>query len=375
MPFHPSDHVADVPASAGEVLAALRARGSAAAADAHSGEALADRTDQLLKSLAEHGVRPGEPVHVDAAEPVDTVLGCLAVWLSGGVPAVGPATAAGAVRLVLDVPGGTVLADAAGAPDTEPVRVDAALIVSAELAGCVAHPADALGHLRLPDERPASLAVLADWRVDAWLPLVLEAWLGGTPHVSLLPEDADGAAAAPVGGGPAVLACPSGRLAAAPALAAAGAFAHRTTWGGGPAPADETVTHGFGDHQVLAVTRAHSADGGTGPRGRVPGRHRVCNAAGRQLPTNAWGMLALAGRLPVVADGYPELLAALAAAPGERTVVTEYRARGRSDGTVEFDPRPQDALRFAGRRLAPAATARALAAAGVADAALVVRDT
>ncbi|GHA94645.1 SDR family NAD(P)-dependent oxidoreductase [Streptomyces termitum] len=372
MPFHPFDHLTDVATPAGEVLTALRARGSAAAAGAHSGEALADRTDRLVKSLAEHGVRPGEPVHVAAAEPVGTALGCLAVWLSGGVPAVGPATADGAVRVALDVPGGAARAHGAGAdgtPDAEPVRVDAALLVSEELTGAVAHPAGGLGRLGLPAERPSSLVVLADWRVDAWLPLVLEAWLDGTVRVTLLADDGT-----PPTEGSAVLACPADRLATDPALAA-GAYAHRITWGVGPAPADETVTHGFGDHHVLAVTRAHPADGGTGHRGEVPGRHRVCNAAGRPLPTNAWGLLALAGRLPVVADGYPELLAALAATPGERTAVTGHRARRRSDGTVEFDTRPQDALRLAGRRLAPAATSRALAAAGLTDAALVVRDT
>ncbi|MFI2782682.1 SDR family NAD(P)-dependent oxidoreductase [Streptomyces sp. ALB3] len=376
MPFHLFEHATDAAAPAGEVLAALRARGSSAAADAHSGEALADRTDRLLKSLAEHGVRPGEPVHVAAAEAVETVLGCLAVWLSGGVPGVGPATADGATRLVVDVAAGAALAAAGHEPggrDEEPVRVDAALLVSAELTGCVAHPTGSLGRLRLPAERPASLLVLADWRVDAWLPLVLEAWLDGTERISLR---SDGFwDAGPLPDGPAVLAGPASRPTADAAPAAAGTFTHRITWGAGPAPADGTVTHGFGDHHVLAVTRAHPADGGSAHRGEVPGRHRVCNPAGRPLPTNAWGLLALAGRLPFVADGLGELLAAVAAEPGERTLLTGYRARKRSDGTVEFDTRREDALRFAGRLLSPAAVTRVLAGAGLADAALVARDT
>ena len=100
------------------------------------------------------------------------------------------------------------------------------------------------------------------------------------------------------------------------------------TWGGGlpAAPADRHV-HAFGDHFVLALSRRQEADG---ERGWVPGRHRVCNPAGRPLPDNAWGRLALAGVLPTIAD----TLAGLAtpaglAAPVERTWLTDYRARRR----------------------------------------------
>ncbi|MFE1843445.1 hypothetical protein ACFW8Z_08305, partial [Streptomyces sp. NPDC059515] len=98
MSFHPFEDATDASAPAGEVLAALRARGSSAAAGTCSGEALADWTDGLLKPLAEHGVRHGEPVHVAAAGPAEVAVGCLAVWLAGGVPGTGPATAVGGGR-------------------------------------------------------------------------------------------------------------------------------------------------------------------------------------------------------------------------------------------------------------------------------------
>src|SRR5690606_39663408 len=89
-----------------------------------------------------------------------------------GVPGTGPATADGATRLVLDVAGRSVRAGdpaghaAGGAREEEPVLTDAALLVSAELTGCVAHPAGSLDRLRLPAGRPGPLLVLADWRVD-----------------------------------------------------------------------------------------------------------------------------------------------------------------------------------------------------------------
>ncbi|GGP99479.1 SDR family NAD(P)-dependent oxidoreductase [Streptomyces roseolilacinus] len=366
MPTRPFEHATDAAAPAGEVLAALRARGRAAAADTHGGDALADWVDRLAKTLTGYAVRPGELVHVAAAEPVETVVGCLAVWLSGAVPGVGPGTADGPSRLVLDVAAETVRTRAG-----EPAEVDAALLVSEDLVGCVAHPAATLGRLRLPAETPAAVVVLADWRADAWLPLVLEAWLAGVERLSLRP---DGPVAPD---GDAVLVCPAGRLAADPALAADGAFAGWVTWGAGTAgapPADDLRLHGFGDHFVLAATRAHTPGGGHAQRGEVYGRHRVCNAEGRPLPVNAWGLLALAGRLPVVGDTAEETLAAVRAEPAERTWVTDHRARKRNDGTIEFDLRELNALRIAGRRLSPAATARALAAAGLPDAALVARD-
>ncbi|WP_030542851.1 AMP-binding protein [Streptomyces albus] len=366
MPTRPFEHATDTAVLAGEVLAALRARGRAVAADTHSGETLADWVDGLAKSLAEYAARPGELVHVASAGPLETVVGCLAAWLSGAVPGVGPGTADGPSRLVLDV-AGRVTRSRAG----EPAEVDAALLVSEDLVGCVAHPPASLGRLRLPARSYGAVAVLADWRADAWLPLVLEAWLTGVEHLSLRP---DGPAAPDAD---AVLVCPAGRLAADPGLAADGAFAGWVTWGAGTAGApraDDARLHGFGDHFVLAATRAHTPDGGRAQRGEVYGRHRVCNAAGRPLPVNAWGLLALAGRLPVVGDTADATLAAVRAEPAERSRVTDYRARKRSDGTVEFDLRGLDALRIAGRRLSPAAAARALAAAGLPDAALVARD-
>ncbi|MYQ53460.1 hypothetical protein GA0115247_12161, partial [Streptomyces sp. PalvLS-984] len=353
MPSHPFEHTSDAAEAAAEVLSALRSRGEAPAADALTGRELAGRVDRLVEALAGHAVRRGEVVRVHGEGPGDLVTGCLAVWLAHAVPHVGPEAGDGPARLALDV-------RAAGATDRggEPAGADAALLVSEDLVGCVAHPVATLGRLRLP-EKTARLLVAADWRVDAWLPLVLEAWTAGVEQISLLPGDAWPEPAAD-----AVLACPAWRLGADPRLAADGAFAGRVTWGAGtaPGPGDDTWLHGFGDTFVLASTRAGDPAGDPrAHRGEVYGRHRVTNAAGRALPANAWGRLALAGRLPTAGDSARSVLDALREGPAERTWVTEYRARGRSDGTVEFDPRALDPLRVAGRRLSPEATARTIA--------------
>ncbi|MCE7082634.1 SDR family NAD(P)-dependent oxidoreductase [Streptomyces sp. ST2-7A] len=366
MPSHPFEHATDGAALAGEVLAALRARGHADATDTHSGVALADRIERLGESLGEQAAQCGEPVRVVAADPLETVLGCLAVWLSGAVPGVGAGAGDGPPRLVLDV-----ARDTARSVNGERTEVDAALLVSEDLVGCVAHPRETLGRLRLPVDTPGTVVVLADWRVDAWLPLVLEAWVTGVERLSLRtggPVTPDGEA---------LLACPTTRLVADPALAAESAFTTRVTWGagtGGVLPAGCSLLHGFGDHFVLAVTRVRMPDGARTLRGEVPGRHRVCNAAGRPLPTNAHGLLALAGRVPVIGDTVAEVLGAMRAEPGERVWLTDHRARRRNDHTIEFDLRELDALRIAGRRLSPTAVTRVLAEAGLPGAALVTRD-
>ncbi|MEV3948895.1 SDR family NAD(P)-dependent oxidoreductase [Streptomyces halstedii] len=366
MPSHPFEHTSDAAQTAAEVLSALRSRGETPAADALTGRELAGRVDRLVEALAGHAVRRGEVVRVHGEGPGDLVTGCLAVWLAHAVPHVGPEAGDGPARLALDV-------RAAGATDRggEPAGADAALLVSEDLVGCVAHPVATLGRLRLP-EKTARLLVAADWRVDAWLPLVLEAWTAGVEQISLLPGDA-----CPEPAADAVLACPAWRLGAAPRLAADGAFAGRVTWGAGtaPGPGDGTRLHGFGDTFVLASTRAGDPAGDPrAHRGEVYGRHRVTNAAGRALPANAWGRLALAGRLPTAGDSARSVLDALREESAERTWVTEYRARGRSDGTVEFDPRALDPLRVAGRRLSPEATARTIAPAVPPGAVLVARD-
>ncbi|SCD90879.1 hypothetical protein [Streptomyces sp. PpalLS-921] len=280
MPSHPFEHTSDAAEAAAEVLSALRSRGEAPAADALTGRELAGRVDRLVEALAGHAVRRGEVVRVHGEGPGDLVTGCLAVWLAHAVPHVGPEAGEGPARLALDV-------RAAGATDRggEPAGADAALLVSEDLVGCVAHPVATLGRLRLP-EKTARLLVAADWRVDAWLPLVLEAWTAGVEQISLLPGDA-----CPEPAADAVLACPAWRLGAAPRLAADGAFAGRVTWGAGtaPGPGDGTRLHGFGDTFVLASTRAGDPAGDPrAHRGEVYGRHRVTNAAGRALPANAW---------------------------------------------------------------------------------------
>jgi non-ribosomal peptide synthase protein (TIGR01720 family) len=89
------------------------------------------------------------------------------------------------------------------------------------------------------------------------------------------------------------------------------------------------------------------------------------------LPDNAWGRLVLAGDLPVLGLDIEE---ALAARPDERMVVTGYRARSRNDGSIEFEAEMPARL-HAGRPLAPALVARALAQAGIGAAGLLSRGT
>ncbi|WP_424188053.1 AMP-binding protein [Actinokineospora sp. G85] len=324
-PFAPHDP-ADV---ARRVRAALPER---AGLSGRPGAELASAVDSAVDSAAAavDDAGPGAVVAV-AGEPVDVLVGCLGAWLAGAVPWVGPGA-----------PGGAAL------PGT-------ALVVSEPLVGCVAHPAQRLGGLE-PPEGAERVVVHADWRVDAWLPAVCAALLAGVPQVELV---AAGSAASGSGG---VLAFPGHAV-----PAGAEGFDHWLTWGAERPDGGPGQRHGFGDHFVLAPLDPPTP--GQGPRGRVPGRHRVLGAAGRPIPDNAWGVLGLAGVLPVVADTPDDLLAA---DRGDRTWVTDQRARRRSDGAIEFDT--AGPVRFAGRRLAPALVRRALAEAGLADAALLARD-
>ncbi len=367
MQSNPFEDVTGTAELAGRVLEALRARGDAPAADKHGGDALADWATDLAAALREREVGPGELVSVVASEPVHTVIGCLAAWQAGATPWTGPADAP--ARLELLVAGRTVTAH-----PYEPVHLDAALMVSEILVGCVAHPLISLGRLQPPVEAPEAVRILADWRVDAWLPVVVRAWLAGVPRVSLHPADV--ASAADLTADPAaLLACPAVRL--GDAAPSGGGYAGLLSWGAGPQDrlaSDERHQHGFGDHFVLAAAHHRPADGERSLRGQVHGRHRICNPAGRPLPDNAWGRLALAGRLPVIGDTVDAVAESLAAEPGPRTSVTDYRARRRSDGSVEFDLSELDPLRYVGRRLATAPVTRLLAAAGLTDAALLARN-
>ena len=355
MPSNPFVHATDAAEVADRVLTALRARGDTPVVNGCGGTRLATEVTALADALGGCGVQPLELVAVDAGSPLDVLIACLAAWRAGATPWVGPGTPA---RLALRPGEGAVRLRDDGA-----VLRDDALVVAEPLVGCVAYPAEWLGGLALSDPASASLRLLADWRVDAWLPLVVTAWLAGVPRVDLLPASTE-ARDAEAGG---VLAFP-GHL----RPAGAELFDEWVTWGATrPAglPAERHL-HGFGDHFVLAIITGEHGVTGQGPRGRVRGRHRVLHSSGRPIPDNAWGLLGLAGRLPAVADTTAEL----AAGPQERRWVTDLRARRRSDGTIEFDLAETDPLRFAGRRLAPSLVRQALAAAGLADTALLARE-
>ncbi|WP_133901532.1 SDR family NAD(P)-dependent oxidoreductase [Actinophytocola oryzae] len=291
----------------------------------------------LASRVAAVPVAPRSSVAVTAADPVDVLVACMAAWLADATPVVGPS-------------------------DTLP-PAGAGLVVVEPLVGAVAHPMATLGRLTVPDVD--ELHVVADWRVDVWVPLALAALRTGRIRVTLLPESPGGGPAPTSGAG---LACPAALLARSPQLAEADAFASWVTWGGGlptTPPADRHV-HAFGDHFVVGTSRRSVVDG---DRGWVPGRHRVCNPAGRPLPDNAWGLLALAGELPTVASTPTAL-----DAPGERTWLTDYRARRRPDGSIEFDQRVPDPTRVSGRRLDPVLVAELLSDVELPGGVLTARD-
>lgn len=343
----------DVRALAARTLEALRAYGARPALNRHAGDAVADLVDGLVRDLRRHDVRPGELLALAGGDPVRQLAGVLAAWLAGATPCTGPAGAA--LRLRLD-------ADGVRAGGGAAQCLAAALVVVEPLVGAVAHPLATLGRLPLPAESAAALVIVADWRVDAWLPLALRALRDGIADIALLPDAPDAAVPAGV-----PLAAPLAWIAGQPAegqpaLGTAGLL----TWGGGsPAAADDgrRHLHAAGDHFVIGTGRAGAQ------RTHVFGRHQVCNGAGRVLPDNAWGVLALAGTLPVVADALGAL-----AAPAERTWLTGYRARRRADGSVEFDDAGLSGRRHAGRCLSAALVDRLLAECGLGDAALVASD-
>jgi acyl-CoA synthetase (AMP-forming)/AMP-acid ligase II/aryl carrier-like protein len=317
------------------VLTALRARKQPV--DGGTTADLVDRVEAQAADLAAAGVGAGEPVEL-AGAAADVFAAALAVWRAGGVPWTGH----GPARWQLSAGEVTALADG------DPVVCSDALVVAEPLVGVVGHPLTRLGLVDVPTSE--RLTVVADWRVDVWLPLVCAAIMSDVDQIALADEFAvDGRG---------TLAFPGHR-------APGKGFDAWVTWGrarpeGGP----ENHLHVFGDHFSLALNES-------GTRGTVLGRHRVLNAAGRPIPGNAWGLLGLAGELPLIADTVAEFLAA---DRGERTWVTDYRARRRTDGTVEFDLAGTDPLRLAGRRISPELLGDALARAGLSEAALLVRD-
>ncbi|BAI74130.1 polyketide synthase (plasmid) [Azospirillum sp. B510] len=265
----------------------------------------------------------------------------LAVWSCGATPAAG-CTATGI-----------------------PLRIEAGLVVVEELVGAVAHPLETLGRLPLPEGRPGELAILCDHRADVWLPLALGAAAAGVARITLVREGERPAVSGPVAGGG------SGALLAAPDAVLAGlditGFGSVLTWGGGPGGSDATLSvphaHAFGDHYVLA----HATDGS--PRLRVLDRHRILGASGQPLPENAWGTLALSGRLPVVVDTLDALVT-----PEDRKTGTGLRARRRPGGLVEVDHAARRPFLHRGRLLAPRLVAAALAEAGGAGCIALCRD-
>ncbi|ELX11417.1 polyketide synthase [Janthinobacterium sp. HH01] len=332
------------------VLQALRRYGERPALNRQSGGALAGQVAALAQALRQHEVRPHELVTLADADPVQTVAGVLAAWLAGATPCVGPA--APDQRLWLEH--GALRHSRAA-----PACLDAALVVEQALVGAVAHPLATLGRLAWPAPAPA-LAIVADWRADAWLPLVLQALLDDVAAITLL------AAGQPLTAAPHWLAAPRHWLGAQDDAASATAAAGLLTWGGGDPPARRAAgqhLHGHGDHFILGLLEPGQQ------RVRVLGRHRVCNAAGRVLPDHAWGVLALAGTLPVVADTRAAL-----AAPSERSWITELRARRRADGGTEFADAAPAPLRHAGRRLSAPLVRQLLADCGLGDAALAALD-
>ncbi|MFC7615095.1 hypothetical protein ACFQV2_17825 [Actinokineospora soli] len=237
-PFTPTD-----PAEAAQrVRAALRA---GAALSGHPGTELAARVDAAAADLA--GVAP-----VTAGDPVDVLVGVLAAWLAGATPWVGP-----------DAPAGAALpADA--------------LVVAEPLVGCVAHPAGWLGGLALP-EGAERVVVHADWRVDAWLPVVCSALLAGVPEVELV-------AAGSAVDGRGVLAFPGHAVPRAPTVSTGGSPGARS---GPPAARPRTGT--------ASATTSSSPTSTRRPRGRArAGGSRAATAcstrrAGRSRTTRGAG--------------------------------------------------------------------------------------
>ncbi|MEM9523974.1 MAG: AMP-binding protein, partial [Pseudomonadota bacterium] len=329
-------------ALAQDVLARLSRLSSVSLNDV-SGPDLAAQTARIAESLRARALSEQELVDVSDTNAVQSLAATLAVWLCGATPVTG-----GQVGLRVE-------GDQISQSDVPSMRLDAGLVTYETLVGAVAHPLATLGRLPLPETLPGAVAILADWRTDAWLPLAIRALIGGAKRVTIANDPAD-------------LTPASGTLLAAPiaALASYGVsdWERIVTWGAGKVVRSDTRhQHGFGDHFVLAIT------GGDACRGHVLGRHRVLNASGRPLPENAWGQLGLAGVLPEWAETIKDLKL-----PQDRRWQTDYRARHRADGHVEFDGADLDRWRHAGRRLSPGLVERALAGAGLGGSVAICRD-
>ncbi|WP_372422071.1 AMP-binding protein [Salinarimonas chemoclinalis] len=336
---------------AAALLARLEALDADGGANGVSPRDLAARAAARARTLAAFRPAPGELVAIADAEPLQALVSALAAWSCGAVPVLGAAggegATGGASRLVLR--GGAVHAS-----ETPAATLEAGLVVREDLVGAVAHPLATLGRLPLPEAAPAAVSILCDWRADAWLPLALQALAAGA-LVTLATETS---ALAPRAD--ALLAAPAHRLDAA----AARGWGALVSWGAAaPAGVPVPLAHGFGDHFVIAHCD------GSGARVRPLDRHRVVNEAGRPLPENAWGVLALSGVLPERA----ETLCALTS-PADRKLRTDLRARQRAEGLVEIDLAAGAPRRLHGRPLAPALLAAALADAGIAGGVALVRD-
>ncbi|NHZ41742.1 hypothetical protein, partial [Massilia aquatica] len=162
------------------VCAALRGAGAREVLAGQGGAAMAERIGQLVDALRRHEVRPHELVGLGADAPAALVEGVLAAWLAGATPCLGAQLPP--LRLRLD---GAALASGRAAPRC----LAAALVLVEPLVGAIAHPLDTLGRACLPDAvlGAAGLAIVADWRADVWLPLVLQALEAGVERLALLP--------------------------------------------------------------------------------------------------------------------------------------------------------------------------------------------
>lgn len=330
----------------------FRARASEPLLNQYEGSWLQGRYEGMLRALREGGVHGDELVAVAGADLAQVLLAVLAVWSAGATPCLGTGAAQARMQLV----DGNLTRGSGEAVS----RLKAALVSVEPLIGAIAYPEGALQHLQWPAlPSNAQVCIGADWRADIWLPLCLQALLSPGARVSL--RHAGGGMAPEAG---AWLACPLASLPAGDADLATLPFC--LSWGSGVWPAKlakERHQHALGDHMVLGVASHGQA------RGKLFGRHRICNPKGQVLPDNAWGLLALAGELPSLSDELSTLQP-----PIERTWLSEYAARKRADGSVEFDTAHQCACEYAGRRMREGAVNALLAKHVRGDAVLLARD-
>lgn len=338
-------------------IQSLKARGAQDAVAGHTGTALANAIALRAQAISSSKIVPGAIVGIENREPTSIAIGCLSAWAAECTPAIG--LDQHGVRLSLAIDGSITTGG------NEADRFPDGLIVAEDLVGCIAHPFSSLGLLQLPRPIPDAVSIIADWRIDAWLPLLVEAWLAGVRQINLY------GARDPVGTGKIdVLALPASALAFHSGFIGENSF-DLLSWGPASMPTElrlHRLTHGQGDHFIVAATKV-AGGGNFNFRGTVPGRHRVCNADQRPIPPNAWGWLALAGQLPGV-DVDPS--SAMAMARNERTILTGERARARSDGSIEFSQDPCKS--FAGRPIDTALAASLLRHCGISGA-LLPRDS